>query len=94
MHRCCGEYRDAGTALRCGLGWATTKREKAQGAPPRAALGCEGSVVPTPHTQGGSRNDDMEQGFRALSGISKGSPSKEVGAKATCNGGGGKSLAK
>lgn len=52
MHRCCGEYRDAGTALRCGLGWATTKRERAQGAPPRAALGCEGSVVPTPHTQG------------------------------------------
>lgn len=44
--------------------------------------------------QGSSRNDHMEQGFRAHSGISKGSRTKVVGVKATCNSGGGKRLAK
>lgn len=44
--------------------------------------------------QGSSGNDEMEQGFQAHSGISKGPQSPGVGAKATCSGGGRKRLAK
>lgn len=43
---------------------------------------------------GVSGNDGMKQGLRAPSGISKGSQSKAAEAKAVCNSGGGKRLAK